>query len=235
MNALEKDPARRPVHAGELGRTALALRTALTAGSDATAVLPVATALPRPVRRTTPVLVRNHQRWVRLASVLLAVVVIALSIRACGGANSVVIPAVPTGATVDAATADLAAAKLDAVRATETSKTVSAGRVIRIDPPAGTKAHEGDEVTLVVSSGKPKVSVVSASYVGKSPDSVRASLLGLGLAPTFAYDGAGAAAGTVSGVTPAGSLSYGSGVTIHVVPPSFTPRRKHDKHGDKGD
>ncbi|MDT7550706.1 MAG: eukaryotic-like serine/threonine-protein kinase [Actinomycetota bacterium] len=258
MNALEKDPARRPKHAGELGRTALALHTALTDGRDPTAVLPVqppaearaqgaadptraltglapVEAAPvRPPRRTTPGLVRNHQRSVRVASVLLAVVVIALSVRACGGAKSVAIPAVKTGLTVDAATAELAAAKLDAVRTTETSKTVPAGRIIRIDPPAGTNAHEGDDVTLVVSAGKPKVSVVPASYVGKSADAVRASLLGLGLAPSFAYDGTGGPAGTVSSVTPGGSLTYGAAVTVHVVPAPVAPRRKHAKHGDKG-
>jgi serine/threonine-protein kinase len=170
---------------------------------------------------------------VRIASVLLVVVIAALSLRACLAPTSVTMPTVSAGASVDAATALLTAAKLDAVRKTETSKTVAAGRVIATDPVAGTRLHEGDHVTLVISAGRPKVTVISASYVGKSPTAVRTSLLGLGLASTFAYDGTGSAAGTVSGVTPTGSLTYGSAVTIHVVPvppPAPTPRKKHGKH-----
>jgi hypothetical protein len=76
--------------------------------------------------------------------------------------------------------------------------------------------------------------VISATYVGKSPAAVRTTLLGLGLASTFAYDGTGSAAGTVSGVTPTGSLTYGSAVTVHVVPVPPEQPRKHGK-GNKGD
>jgi hypothetical protein len=67
-------------------------------------------------------------------------------------------------------------------------------------------------------SGPRTVSVASASYVGKTPAEVRAALTALGLRPTYAYDGAGGRAGTVSSVTPSGQLTDGSPVVVHVVP-----------------
>jgi hypothetical protein len=229
--AMDKDPAKRPAHAGDLGRAALALRQSPADAPAETRVLPV---VPAAVP-TAPSGGRMHQhrRAVRLASVLLAVVVIALSARACLAPASAVVPPIVVGTTVEAATAQLTANHLDALRTTEKSKTVAAGRVIRIEPTAGTSLHEGDDVTLVVSSGKPKVTVSSAAYVGKTPTAVRTALQGLGLVPTLAYDGTGAPAGTVSSVSPAGSLTYGAAVTVHVVPVPRAPtpaKKKHGKH-----
>jgi hypothetical protein len=235
--ALDKDPARRPAHAGDLGRAALALRQAPGDEPLATRVLPVVpsavpTAVPAPPSGGR---MHQHRRAVRIASVLLAVVVVGLSARACLAPTSAVVPPIAAGATVDAATAQLTANHLDALRTTETSKTVAAGRVIRIEPAAGTSLHEGDDVTLVVSSGRPKVTLLSSAYVGKSPTAVRTALQGLGFLPTLAYDGSGAPAGTVSGVSPTGSLSYGATVMVHVVPvpkaPAPAPGKK--KHGKR--
>jgi serine/threonine-protein kinase len=172
---------------------------------------------------------------VRLASALLAVVVVGLSARACLAPSAATVPPVRAGATVDEATRQLTVAKLDALRTTQASKTVPSGRVIGTVPAAGSAVHEGDDITLVVSAGPPKVTVSSGSYAGKSPDAARSALAGLGLVPTFAYDGTGTPAGTVSSVSPAGSLSYGTAVTIHVVPvPAVAgppgKRKKHGKH-----
>jgi beta-lactam-binding protein with PASTA domain len=91
--------------------------------------------------------------------------------------------------------------------------------------------HEGDDVTLVVSSGKPKVTVTASAYVGKSPTAVRTALQGLGLLPTLVYDGRGTPAGTVSGVSPTGSLTYGAAVTVHVVPVPAAPAPEKKKRG----
>ena len=220
MRALDKDPAKRPAHAGDLGRAALALQHGDAADPAKTRVLPVVPTRP-PVRapaRAQGSRLHQHRRAVRIASVLLAVVVLRLTARACLAPAAVVVPRIAAGTTVDAATEQLAAVRLDAARVTQTSKTVAAGRVIGTFPAAGETVHEGDDVTLVVSSGKPKVTVTSSAYAGKSPSSVRTALQGLGLVPTFAYDGRGTPAGTVSSVTPAGSLTYGSAVTVHVVP-----------------
>jgi serine/threonine-protein kinase len=247
--AMEKDPAKRPAHAGDLGRAALALRLPpagapaktqvlpVVPESDATTIATAPTTIAEPVA-AAPVAHRSwrtqdHRRAVRIASVLLAVVVVGLSARACLAPESVVVPPVAAGTTVEAATAQLSANHLDALRTTETSKTVAAGRVIRTDPAAGADAHEGDDITLVVSSGKPKVTVTSSAYAGKSPAAVRTALQGLGLVPTLAYDGSGTPAGTVSSVSPAGSLTYGAAVTVHVVPVPSAPAPGKKKHGKR--
>jgi serine/threonine-protein kinase len=185
-----------------------------------------------PVARLTAGL-HDHRRAVRIASVLLAVVVVGLSARACLAPAAVVVPPIVAGTTVDIATQALAAQHLDAVRTTETSKTVAAGRVIRTDPAPGATAHEGDDVTLVVSSGKPTVTLSSTAYVGKSPATVRTSLQSLGFVPSLTYDGKGTPAGTVSGVTPTGSLTYGAAVTMHVVPVPRAPSPDKKKHGKR--
>ena len=143
LRAMEKDPAMRPAHAGDLGRAAFALAAGppdeaspRPRRAEPEAPAPQPAALPRPRSSTGGA--------VRIASVLLLVVVIGLSARACLAPSSVVVPHVAAGSTVDAATQELAARHLDAVRTTETSKTVAAGRVIRTEPAAGTTAKEGD-------------------------------------------------------------------------------------------
>jgi tRNA A-37 threonylcarbamoyl transferase component Bud32 len=235
LGALEKDPARRPASAGDFGRAALSLRGGVAAGPAATRVMPVVPPMIPPA--TPPAVVGrrplNHRQAVRIASVLLVVLIAALSLRACLAPTSLAVPTVHAGTSAAAATALLTTAKLHAVRRTETSKTIAVGHVIATDPVAGTRLHEGDHVTLIISAGRPKVTVISASYVGKDPAAVRTALLGLGLAPSFAYDGSGSAAGSVSGVTPTGAVTYGSAVTIHVVPvppPAPPPKKKHGKH-----
>jgi len=219
----------------DLGRAALALQPGATAK---TRVLPVVpdTAPPTTVLRPTTPLpttsrLHEHRRAVRIASVLLAVVVLGLSARACLAPAAVVVPPIAAGATVDGATELLAGVHLDATRTTETSKSVATGRVIGTIPAAGETVHEGDDITLVVSSGTPKVTVSSAAYAGKSPSTVSTALKGLGLAPTFAYDGSGTPAGTVSSVSPVGSLTAGAAVTVHVVPAARVDRPSGD--GDK--
>ncbi|MBK5306528.1 MAG: protein kinase [Frankiaceae bacterium] len=239
LGALEKDPARRPVHAGDLGRAALALRAELTDTAAMpmpparTRVLPVVPPVDAPA--DAPVAAepraRQHRRALQTASVLIAVVVVGLSARACLAPADVAVPSDLAGLTADAATDKLTDVKLDELRITETSKTVPAGRVIRTEPVAGAQVQEGDDVTLVVSSGKPKVTVSSAAYVGKSPADVRTALTGLGLVPRVVYDGTGAAAGTVSSVSPTGSLTFGAPVTVHVVPVPDPPRRGGDGKG----
>ena len=61
-----------------------------------------------------------------------------------------------------AATAMLDEASLKKTVRRENSDTVPSGQVISTDPPAGTKANQGDLVRLVVSAGKPVVPQISA-------------------------------------------------------------------------
>jgi tRNA A-37 threonylcarbamoyl transferase component Bud32 len=236
LSAMEKDPTRRPVHAGDFGRAAQALREGLAGEgtvelpveppaaahveADATRALPAVIPVSRR-RHELPAPSRNHQRSVRLAGALLAVALLGLSLRACGGdepVHRVRVPAVAAGATAEAASAALTGAGLEVDRQTATSTTVPAGRVVSMDPAPGSSVAEGSAVHVLVSTGRPKVTVVASSYTGKSPTAVRTALTGLGLKPVLAYDGRGSAAGTVSSVTPSGPVSYGSAVTVHVVP-----------------
>jgi serine/threonine-protein kinase len=52
------------------------------------------------------------------------------------------------------------------------------GRVIATDPPSGAHAHEGDDVTLIVSKGPPPVEI--PPVVGLSEDAAKQELTGLG-------------------------------------------------------
>jgi hypothetical protein len=261
LRAMDKDPARRPAHAGELARDALDLRAGV---SPATAVLPVAdpgatpvldtappsspvpsVGLPRPARRTVPAPAPNHQRSVRLAAALLAVVVLALTARSCLAEKTVRVPPVAAGSTVAAATALLTAQNFVVAQTPATSMSVPTGAVIATAPGAGASARDGDTVHLLVSAGPPDVTVDAATYVGMSESAATAALTARGLKPTVAYDGSGRAAGTVSDVTPPGSLAYGAPITVHVVPApqpvQILPWGKGDKKngntysGDNGD
>jgi len=262
ISAMQKDPDRRPAHAGEFGRTAMALRSSLAPGdepatmlnptvptSDMTRALTTVTPVgsvgsvgsapssllpPRPVPRSSSSPGRNHRRAVRLASALLAVVVLGLSLRACGGDETTLVPTVAAGSTVEAATTALEQADLKVDKRDAASATVAAGKVIGTDPKAGTKRPAGDTVALLVSTGRPKVSVVSSAYVGKRAADVSTSLTKLGLKPVLAYDGSGASAGTVTSVTPSGSLAIGSTVTVHVVPAPRDDKGDEDRGRGKG-
>ena len=203
--AMAKDPADRPAHAGELGRTAQALRAELTDLDSTTVVAPVADPAPTralpvvdpavaptvapvpgvpPRRRSLPAPARNHQRTVRLAAAVLAVVLLALTVRSCGGA----------------------------------------------DEPAGTPRPSS-----AASSAPARITVVSSAYVGKPAAEVRAALTALGLKPSYTYDGSGGPAGTVRGVSPTGALAPGSPVRISVVPtPSPKPVEKPAGKPGKG-
>jgi tRNA A-37 threonylcarbamoyl transferase component Bud32 len=236
LGALAKDPKQRPAHAGDFGRAALALRRSLAqghVGPAPTEVVPLVPpgarpepeaghtrALPEVAAPATISAARphNHRRAVRAASILLAFVVLALSVRACLGPKDVRVPAVPTGSSVAAAMTLLSHGHLETRQTKQSSTTVPAGHVIGTDPRAGTTLHEGDAVTLLVSSGRPPVTVSSAAFTGRNPTTVSTTLSGLGLRPTLAYDGSGTPAGTVSSVSPTGSLPYGATVTVHVVP-----------------
>jgi serine/threonine-protein kinase len=84
------------------------------------------------------------------------------------------------------------------------------------DVPVGTD----EDAAVVLRDGDPDVDVdvQAPAYTGLPAVDVRAALAELGLVPRLAYDGSGAAVGTVSGVDPVGRLPVGSEVVLHVVP-----------------
>ena len=77
--ALQKDPAQRPAHAGELGRTALALEATLSARPDQTAVLPTIEQ-PTPVAEPAPA--DRRTRSLAVAAGIVVLLLVVLGVRA---------------------------------------------------------------------------------------------------------------------------------------------------------
>ncbi len=193
MRMLAKDPADRPASAGELGREALALRSAGDAQTPATKTLPVADADatrvvgPVPARGgsdTNPGFVlpplRQPRAWLPyvIAAAVVLVLVLATA-RACSSPDTT-----PTGTTSSAA--------------------------------------------------QDTVTVDEADYVGRPLDPVRTELRQLGLVVQVDEIAAEGDAGTVTEVSPDGTLARGDEVTVTVVRASDPG--DEDEGGDgKGD
>src|SRR5205085_7237489 len=96
------------------------------------------------------------------------------------GPPKVVIPAV-AGQDADAAANALGQAGFKSARKDEASETVASGKVIRTEPAEGTEAPKGSTVTIVVSTGKPQVTV--PSIIGLSKDGADAAIKQSGLTP----------------------------------------------------
>ncbi len=114
-----------------------------------------------------------------------------------------------------------------------TSATVPAGTVISTNPPAGTKRAQGSEVQLVVSTGKPTVSI--PSLVGDTPSAAGQALGALGLKVGSQVDEASTSvpAGAVTRTSPpqGSQVSVGSPVTVFVstgVPQVSVPDLTND-------
>lgn len=96
----------------------------------------------------------------------------------------------------------------------EPSMSVPAGQILSTDPASGQHADSGSFVVLVLSAGKPKVTVPPA--VGNSAQKFSAKLVALGLRVNVVEkDGAGTA-GTVLGVSPAAGSSVEAESIIQV-------------------
>jgi serine/threonine-protein kinase len=75
------------------------------------------------------------------------------------------------GQPVDKVLADLTAKGLAPTPVEEASETVAKGNVVRTDPPVGTQVPKGAPISIVVSSGKPKLTVPSlAGYTGREAE-----------------------------------------------------------------
>jgi serine/threonine-protein kinase len=99
----------------------------------------------------------------------------------------------------------------------ESSPTVESGKVVRTDPPAGSKAEDGSTVTIVVSSGTEQVTV--PNVIGKTADQARADIEALGLvyresgtAPSNSSDD-----GKVVAQNPGGGNKVDKGTTVRVT------------------
>ncbi len=174
-----------------------------------------------------------HRRAVRLAAVLLAVLAFGLGLRTAFQTEQTIVPSIAAGTPEARALVLLQEAGLEGRRATEASPTVAAGAVLAVTPGPGTEVDTGSEVTLVVSTGKPPVSVDASDVIGKPAGEVRDALTAMGLAVRLVNDGKGGSVGTVSAVEPVGSLAVGTPVVLHVVP-APPPAVREPAGGDRG-
>jgi serine/threonine-protein kinase len=83
------------------------------------------------------------------------------------------------GKDIDEAANELGQAGFKTKRAAEASSTVAAGKVVRTDPPANSKAEEGATITLIVSSGPEQITV--PNVIGKTAAEAKADIEAAGL------------------------------------------------------
>jgi tRNA A-37 threonylcarbamoyl transferase component Bud32 len=199
--ALAKDPAERPRDGAAFAAEAHALRTGLV-GQAAIPALPVE---PPPA--------------VRPPGAAETTSLIALPREAPDAAptsGSARVPAGRARSAVRRSAVGLALAVLAVVAVVLGARALTGG------DPGGPVTDVDTAVDTAVPAQPPPapvtVQVDPARYVGRPLADVDRELAALGLVPRAAYDGAGTAAGTVSGVEPAGALAPGTGVTVHVAP-----------------
>jgi serine/threonine-protein kinase len=207
MRMLAKDPAARPVSAGDLGREALALRPAVAAAAAQAGTAPTRT-LPMqpdsgpdtdpPQGETTVVVpsrlgtdtdpgfrlpeVSRLPGWLPYAAGLAGVaLVVLLLVRGCGPADS-----------------------------TDGTASVSGG-------PTAVRT----------------VDVAASDYLGRPLADARADLVGLGLSVTVTRTAGGGVVGTVKGVSPTGTVAAGRSITLDVVaqPSTTSPAGGKTKPG----
>ncbi len=132
------------------------------------------------------------------------------------GPGNTTVPSVQ-GLSLPAAERRLRAAKLKAGRVVyRGSAQVPQGDVIATDPAAGQNPSVGTAVTLIVSSGKPQVSVPDVT--GQSEGAARATLQKAGFSvSTSTQQSTSVASGQVISQNPAGGSKVASGSTVTLV------------------
>jgi serine/threonine-protein kinase len=105
-------------------------------------------------------------------------------------------------------------ADLSPKTATEPSKDVAAGLVIRQDPDAGERVQKHTIVTITVSSGPPKV--VVPSVIGKSRDDAVSTLANAGLDPKVFLVPSNKTENTVIAQDPKGGVTVVEGMRVRI-------------------
>jgi serine/threonine-protein kinase len=130
------------------------------------------------------------------------------------GKPKVAVPDV-AGKSVAEAASVLGQAGLDGSKTvTEASETVPKDEVIRTDPPAGTQVDKGSKVTIVVSSGKPQVSVPSVTGLTKAAADNAITNAGLVPQATCHVSASAPAGGEVTSQNPAKDTKVDKGSTV---------------------
>jgi serine/threonine protein kinase len=99
----------------------------------------------------------------------------------------------------------------------EVNQTVPAGVVLMQNPKPGTRKSTDSSVTILVSSGPPKVQIDVADWRGQPYAAVRTALEGRGLRVTDRRVVGAGTPGTVTDVTPQGLVPVGESVVVTVV------------------
>ena len=220
LKAMQKDPRLR-YHSAEEMREEL-LRVAAGRGVaaqprvDDTTVMPAVAATSAAGRTAAahkPPARNRTSPWIWVAIVVLLLLIGVGLAYALGAFSASRVPDV-SGQTLAAATQTLVAAHYTVSPSTLTtaSDTVATGTVASTDPAAGTELAAGKAVTLILSSGPPKVGI--PNLVGSTEASAEASVQALGLTDTVTRKyNPGVKAGLVYATTPAA----GAQVTLQTV------------------
>jgi serine/threonine-protein kinase len=137
-----------------------------------------------------------------------------VNLTVSAGPGSAEVP--PTrGLTREEATKRLEKAGFEVVRQGANSETIPAGEVIRSDPPAGTTARRGSEVTIFVSAGPKLVAVPVA--VGTQRSVAVARIRARGLSPSVSEQESQAPAGQVISQSPSAGERVDPGSTVSIV------------------
>jgi serine/threonine-protein kinase len=221
LKSMQKDPAKRYRSAEEMREDLLRVVAGRSVAAaprvDDTSVMPAVgrTNAPADIERVDTER-RGMSGWVWVALVVAAVLV-GLGIAAALGAFSELRVPQTAGLTVTAAKAALSKSGLVVTTETPTpSESVADGLVIGTDPAAGAPAKSGQDITLIVSSGPPKVPV--PDVVGSGETSAVVAILRAGFTnnPEITRDFNKAPAGTVYKVDPAAGVPASPGATVHI-------------------
>jgi serine/threonine-protein kinase len=212
-------PVRRVPAANDFNATLFGINPNATAGSEA-ALRQLAAPEDERVTRTQS---RPPVAWIWVGIVAVAVILIGvvfwvvnLPPTTLGENLSVHVPAV-VGQTYDVGAKAITGAGLVPSSSQASSDTVPEGRIVSLTPKAGTKVGKGQEIQIVVSTGKS--TVVVPSVANMTQDAAVAALQAAKLAfgtssPTHS---ASLPAGTVISSTPAGGTSARQGDTVNLT------------------
>ena len=234
MRMLEKDPARRPSSAGDVGRTALALAATMRNNGTDTKVMPAAVVAEDDKLPSYDDSQRRKVRNIFIAIAALVVVLGFLILHSCaGGAQRVTMPKV-TGETYARAATTLHAQGFAVTKKTTPNVSHAAGLVLAQSIAPGARVGSGSVVSLTVSSGPPLVQVDASSLIGQTLPIVQDTLTAEKLHVAVTSQNSTQPPGTVIAVSPSGQVPQGSTVTVTIAsqPAKPAPKPHHGKgHG----
>ncbi|MCU1414824.1 MAG: pknB [Microbacteriaceae bacterium] len=212
-------PARREPAANDFNATLFGINPNATAGSEA-ALRQLSAPEDERLARTQS---RPPVAWIWVGIVAVAVILIGvvfwvvnLPPTTLGENLSVAVPAV-VGQTYDAGAKAITSAGLVPSSSQASSDTVPQGRIVSLTPKAGTKVGKGQQIDIIVSTGKS--AVIVPSLANMTQDAAVAALQAAKLAfgtstPTHSPS---LPAGTVISSAPAGGTSARQGDTVNLT------------------